>query len=129
MDTAVLIADNIGKMVVAIQQVRRGAAVVPNRLGILFCCGLAGGQVAFLDVDFVAAHDIPLGSGQLLIVQIALCGNLPIVALINPECGNTAAVGGSGRNLLAVQIQTELGTVQRVAVLRVYFFNGEVIIC
>ena len=127
-DVAVLVADDIGEVVGVIQQVWGRTAVVPNRLGLLLCRGLIGGQVILFHADLAAAHNIPLGSGQLLIVQLALGIDLAVIACRNTEQGDAAAVGGCRGNLLPVQIQSELRAVQGVTVLRVHLFNGEIVV-
>ena len=101
---------DISHMVIPVQIGRSIFLIVPNRLGFLLCCGLAGGQVTLLNADLVAVQNVSFRSGQLLIVQLTPDGNLPIIVLIDAEKCNTAAVGSCGRDLLAVQIQSELGT-------------------
>ena len=127
-DIAVLVADDVGEVVAVVQQIGGDAAVVPHRLGLLLCRGLIGGQVILFHADLAAAHNVPLRSGQLLIVQLALGIDLAVIALGNPEQGDAAAVGGRRGDLLAVQIQSELRAVQGVAVLRVHLFNGEIVV-
>ena len=133
-DVAVLVADDIGKVVAVIQQVGGGAAVVPHGDRVLDGGAPAVGEVLGLDLMLHAVQNVALGSRDLGIVPDAVIG----VLVVHAEQGNAAlgtVPGGLSRCpvdrfafAVILLIQLEGRAVQGMAVLRVHLLNGEEVI-
>ena len=129
----ILIADDISKMVGAIQHIGRRGAVVSHRFGFSDGCALACVEIVFRDLMLRAIQYIAFGSGDLDIVPVAaIAGNA-----VHAEQSNAAfrAVLGCIRccsvdcfAIAAVLVQCKSSAVQCMAVLRIDLFNGKIVV-
>ena len=129
-DVAVHVADDIGEVIAVIQQIRRGAAVVPHGVRVFDGGAEAVVEVRGLDLMLRVVQNVALGGGDLRIVPDAVIG----VLVVHAEQGDAvfaALLSGLDHSavddpvVLVQLIQLELRAVQGVAVLRVHLLNGE----
>ena len=129
-DVAVHVADDIGEVIAVIQQIRRGAAVVPHGVRVFDGGAEAVEEVRGLDLMLRVVQNVALGGGDLRIVPDAVIG----VLVVHAEQGDAvfaALLSGLDHSavfdpvILVQLIQLELRAVQGVAVLCVHLLNGE----
>ena len=117
-------------MIAVIQQIRRGAAVVPHGVRVFDGGAEAVVEVRGLDLMLRVVQNVALGGGDLRIVPDAVIG----VLVVHAEQGDAvfaALLSGLDHSavddpvVLVQLIQLELRVVQGVAVLRVHLLNGE----
>ena len=117
-------------MIAVIQQIRRGAAVVPHGVRVFDGGAEAVVEVRGLDLMLRVVQNVALGGGDLRIVPDAVIG----VLVVHAEQGDAvfaALLSGLDHSavddpvVLVQLIQLELRAVQGVAVLRVHLLNGE----
>ena len=121
---AVLVADDVGKMLLIIEPVRGRAAGVGHGDGLLLRADdVVLHEIIDADIIFAAALDVTIGGRQLPDIEIVVFVQLVVHPLVKAEACVALAAGGSGGNLLVVHIQAELCVLQSVAVLCVHLLD------